>query len=112
MSVNEVLTLPNKIKSQILVFIIKEGDTFVSYCPALELSSYGDTSEESHKAFEDALDIFLNFATEKGTLEKELLNLGWILQKSPVPIYIAPAPNSDIINKAIHSFEEIVAIPI
>jgi len=82
------------IKLSIPVFITKEGDSYVTYSPALELSSYGDTIEEAKEAFEDAMQIFIEETIKKGTLEKCLLSLGWSLRKLPVPLYDPPSLNT------------------
>jgi predicted RNase H-like HicB family nuclease len=67
------------VKATVQVFIIKEGDYYVSYCPALEVSSYAKSSKDAKKRFEEALDIFFEETIKAGTFEKELLKLGWIL---------------------------------
>jgi len=84
-----------EIKLSIPVFIGKEGESYVTYSPALELSSYGDTVDKAKEAFEDALQIFIDETLKKGTLEKCLLNFGWSLRKIPFPIY--DPPNIDTI---------------
>ncbi|MEX8548002.1 MAG: hypothetical protein V5804_10420 [Mucilaginibacter sp.] len=40
------------------VQLIKDGNYIVSYCPALELSSYGDNEDDAKEGFEEALGIF------------------------------------------------------
>ena len=93
----------------------KQGDYIVSYCPALELSSFGLTEDEAKEGFEGALHTFLQDTHEKGTLERVLLDLGWSLKKIPKVSYKPP------INKIrtqhrnssfIRSFNERVAIPV
>ncbi len=54
-----------------------DSSQYVAYCPALELSSYGDTEAEACAAFEDALAIFSRDTRERGTLGQLLLALGW-----------------------------------
>lgn len=73
------------------VILLQEDDQYVAYCPALEVSSYGDTIKEAKAAFDEALEIFLEETTAKGTLEKELLRLGWILQQKPKVLYQPPS---------------------
>ncbi|KXK54001.1 MAG: hypothetical protein UZ07_CHB004002639 [Chlorobi bacterium OLB7] len=51
----------------------------MAVCPALDVSSYGDTMEEAKNAFEEALEIFIEETVDRGTLEKELLRMGWTL---------------------------------
>jgi predicted RNase H-like HicB family nuclease len=79
-----------EIKLSVAVFITKENDTYVTYCPALELSSYGDSIEDAKESFEDALRIFVEETQKKGTFEKMLLHLGWALRQRPVVIYDPP----------------------
>lgn len=74
----------------ITVVVFKEEDIFVAYCPALELSSYGDNEMEAKEAFDEALEIFIEETSKKGTLERELLKLCWKLQQRPKPSYQPP----------------------
>ncbi len=62
-------------KLRLQVLLIKEGEYFVAYCPALELSAYDTTPDGARKAFEQNLKIFFEETRRKGTLEKYLLSL-------------------------------------
>jgi len=83
-----------KMKLRLQVLLIKEGEYFVAYCPALELSAYDTTPDGARKAFEQNLKIFLEETRRKGTLEKYLLSLGWMLRKSPGSDYQQPSIES------------------
>jgi len=72
------------------VQLIKDGDYVVSYCPALELSSFGKDENDAKEGFEEALSIFIDELHKRGTLEKVLLNLGWGLRKLPVASFVPP----------------------
>ncbi len=96
------------------VQLIQEGDYIVSYCPALELSSFGITQEEAKEGFEGALHTFIQETRSRGTLENVLLDLGWELRKVPTANYKPPRqkardnrPNPHLIK----SFKESVALP-
>ena len=43
------------------VLLVLDDDTgqYVAYCPALELSSYGDTEAAAEAAFEESLQFFI-----------------------------------------------------
>jgi len=56
---------------------MKEADTAVVYSPALEISGYGKTHKEAEDDFHNAVKIFIEETTAKGTLEKALQTLGW-----------------------------------
>ena len=68
------------VSADVLVMIGKEGEYYVAYCPALNVSSFGKTLEEAKEYFTDAVDVFIKDVIKRGTLEKCLLELGWSLQ--------------------------------
>ena len=45
--INSIRKNQGSIKVELEVLVSKEGDYFVAYCPALELSSYGATEKEA-----------------------------------------------------------------
>ena len=103
----------SEITMQLQVALFKEDGQFVAYCPALELSSYGDTPKEAKQAFDEALDIFVEETTEKGTLEKVLLQLGWSLKRKPKPDYQPPQLDASKVSRHNPSFyKERFAIPV
>jgi len=57
--------------------IFKEGDTFVAYVPALDLSSCGATDEEARRNIRDAVRGFLDSCARMGTLEEVLQEAGY-----------------------------------
>jgi predicted RNase H-like HicB family nuclease len=72
----------NKLEARLEVAVYKEGKYFVAYCPALEVSSYATTIEKAKERFGEELKIFLDETIRKGTLERLLLQYGWILQRT------------------------------
>ncbi|RZK20309.1 MAG: hypothetical protein EOO56_12865 [Hymenobacter sp.] len=89
---------PGGITLEVQVFLVPEGKQIVAYCPALELSTYGDSQEDAKGAFSEVLASFIQDTQAKGTLEKVLLELGWKLQQKPVVNYEPPAPSMDFLN--------------
>lgn len=71
----------NPITADVLVMIGKEGDYFVAFCPAFQISSFGKTIDEAREYFTDALDVFIKDVMKKGTLERCLIDLGWSLKR-------------------------------
>jgi predicted RNase H-like HicB family nuclease len=95
------------------VLLIKEGDYIVSYCPALNLSSFGDTEDDAKQGFDEAVNIFLDELKKRGTLVDVLLNLGWQLKRLPSASFIPPASDYNSYGKPVQSrFSERVAIPV
>ncbi len=77
-------------KIHVQVFVVEDGDYYVAYCPALQLSSYDTTPEGAKKSFDKAMKIFIEETERKGTLEKVLLGLGWTLKQKPSYRYQPP----------------------
>ena len=66
-----------KIKVNLPVSILKEGNVFIAYSPAIEVSTVGETFEEAQQRFEEAANIFFEEIIENKTFEEALLELGW-----------------------------------
>ena len=60
--------------------IFKEGDVFVAYVPALDVSSCGATGEEARRNIRDAVRGFLETSAEMGTLKEILQEGGYELE--------------------------------
>lgn len=59
------------------VMFYREGDKFIAYSPAIDLSTCGDTQNEAKIRFEEALELFLEETDKMGTLEEVLQDYGW-----------------------------------
>lgn len=51
------------------VIVFKEDNTYVSYCPELDISSCGKTTEHAKDMLKTAVKLFLEEAEKMGTLE-------------------------------------------
>lgn len=102
----------NYTKAIVDVIIGKQGDYYVAYCPALELSSYGSTEAKAKRNFEVDLEIFFEETVRRGSLKEILFQLGWKLIQSPLPVYTPPTkPKYSELLHAPKTFQETVAIP-
>lgn len=78
------------------VTIFKEGESYVAYSPALDLSTCASTYKKAQSRFSEIVEIFFEELLEMGTLDVVLKDLGWRKIKSnwqpPVIIsnYIQP----------------------
>lgn len=50
------------------MIVFKEDDTFVAYCPELDISSCGNTVEQAKDMLKTAVRLFLEEAEKMGTL--------------------------------------------
>lgn len=55
----------------------KEGPTFVSYAPELDVSSCGDSVAEARARLREAVSLFLEECSRRGTLEAILAESGF-----------------------------------
>ena len=59
------------------VIFLREGDSFVAYAPALDLSTSASSFEKAKKRFGVAAKLFFEEIIKKGTFEEVLGELGW-----------------------------------
>jgi predicted RNase H-like HicB family nuclease len=91
-----------KIKAKIQFFVFKEGNSFVAYSPALDISSCGSTEQEARKMFKEAAEIFIEEITEMGTVTEVLEDRGW--RKSAVgPAWSPPEYKQESVQIAVGS---------
>lgn len=70
-----------KVDVNIPVSIFKEDNTFIAYCPVLDISTSAKSFEQVRSRFHQVVDIFFEETIEKGTLDETLLNYGWKKEK-------------------------------
>ena len=68
------------IEVKLCVYLFKEDDSYIAYCPALDLSSYGTTENHARKSFEEILEITLKYMINKNTLIEDFQKHGWIIK--------------------------------
>ncbi len=56
---------------------MREGDSFIAFSPALDLSTSASSFENVRMRFAEAVKIFFAEITKKGTLDDVLGDLGW-----------------------------------
>lgn len=111
---NSIKKSKSRAEIQVQVVLYKEQKAWIAYCPSLDLSSYGDSEKEAKEAFDEALEIFIEETTQRGTLEKFLLQHGWSLKQLPNLDYTPPVPDlNSLLGKAkTKVFNETMAIPV
>lgn len=59
------------------MFMFKEDEATIIYCPALDLSAYGYSEDEAKSAFEQSLEMYFDYCVKKNTLVKDLRAHEW-----------------------------------
>lgn len=77
---NAITISGNNIKISVSVYLFKEGDAYIAYCPSLDLSGYDNTEELAKTDFEYMLKEWLKTQYENNTLKTDLESHGWRIQ--------------------------------
>ncbi len=99
------------IECEVAVMIIKDDDnTFTAYCPALQLSTYGDSEADVQEAFAERLAIFMEEMLSQKLLHDELIRLGWNYEASKHP-HLTQPENITIPLNLLNSSHSIIKKP-
>lgn len=74
---------------QLKLEIFQEGDLYVGICPALNVSSFGETIAEAKQSIQEAVEGFIEECDEMGTLLEVLEESGFALQNE---VWLYPQP--------------------
>ena len=75
---------------KLTISITKQGDRYVVYSPALDLSTSGESLEEAKRRFAEAAMLFVEELDRAGTISDILQELGWREEnRQGVPPHVA-----------------------
>ena len=60
------------------MIVFREGETYVSFCPEVDLSSCGSTVDEARGNLKIAVRLFVEEAAKMGTLDQVLQEAGYV----------------------------------
>lgn len=104
---NRIFNNKDAILLQLDVVIKKEGDYYIAYCPALEITGYGKTVEDAQNSFDIEVEIFFEETQKNGSLERYLLRNGWRLQQSPKAYYEPPRQDMSRLSSILKDSESV-----
>jgi len=73
----ELQSKSRKISVQLGIYLFKEDNMSIAYCPALDLSGYGNNDEEAKSSFAEVFRQYIEYCTNKKTLISDLQKRGW-----------------------------------
>jgi len=88
------------------MYLFKEEESYIVYCPALDLSAYGNSEEQAKKSFTDILAITIKYMLNKNTMKEDLIRHGW--QIKSLKQKRIKAPSFETLLKNNESFREIL----
>lgn len=77
----------NSVDVDITGIIFQEEGCWVSFSPAFDASSYGDTPQEAAQGLQETVQIIVSDLKESGRLEEDLQRLGWRVGGSGLKVY-------------------------
>ena len=66
-----------KISVKLPMQVFKEGNEFIAYCPALDISTSANSFEEVQKMFGELVHIFIDEIVKTKSVDKVLTQCGW-----------------------------------
>jgi len=81
-NVNISGTIPVKdgyFKVNLPLIRFEEDGCKIAYCPALDISGYGNNDDEALESFKISLSEFFKYTTNKKTFEKVMQSMGWTI---------------------------------
>lgn len=78
---NSISLYKNGVNIKVGVYLFKEGDFYIAYCPSLDLVGYSDTEHKAKEDFEFILQDWLQDQISHKTLNHDLVSHGWKLDK-------------------------------
>jgi hypothetical protein len=102
--------MPRKIQISVPVFFIQEGEYITAFCPHLQISGYGKNLDDAMVSFDQCMEMFLEEAMERDTLEDMLTKLGW----TPVQNVFSPpeVPFQFLPQHSITQRQKVFSIPV
>lgn len=70
----------------------KEGEVYVSLCPELNVSSFGDTIDQAKVSLKEAVELFIEECEVMGTLEEVLEEAGFGRRYEPSEVWVPREP--------------------
>ena len=58
------------------VYIFTEEEIYIAYCPALDISGYGENEQEAKQSFGEVVRQYLDYCIHEHTLTEDLQSTG------------------------------------
>ena len=65
-------------------YVFMEDETYISYCPSLDISTSGKTFNEAVGNFYEMFQLYIESCVENKTLHDDLLAHGWKMQAKTI----------------------------
>lgn len=103
---NKIINNNGTINVTLDVYVFVDGDSYIAYSPALDLSGYGDSEQSAKDSFSVVMDEYIRYAVSQKTLVKDLRAHGWRVRS--VKQRKMAAPTFDAMVKSNSTFKDIL----
>lgn len=62
---------------KVALILFKEDGIFITYCPSLDLSGYGNSEQEAQDSIKHVVREYIDYGIKKGTLLADMQKYGW-----------------------------------
>lgn len=101
------------------VYIFIEDGTNIAYCPALDISGYGESEAQAKESFAQVVKQYIEYGISRGTLLKDMKKHGWGIDNNKMnsPLTIKMIKKNDVLrdiveNKDYCKYSEEISIPV
>lgn len=103
---NKIISRDGNIKVTLDVYLFMDGDAYIAYSPALDLSGYGMNEAEAKDSFSIVMEEYINYGLSHKTLVKDLRDHGWKIKS--LKQRKMSAPSFDMMLKTNETFKDIL----
>ena len=103
---NKIISKNGTLNITLDVYVFMDGDAYIAYSPALDLSGYGNNEKEAKESFSIVMDEYIAYAVSHKTLVKDLRAHGWRVRS--VKQRKIAAPSFDVLLKSNSIFKDIL----
>lgn len=103
---NKIVNRNGSLSVTLDVYIFMDGDSYIAYSPALDLSGYGDSEQAAKDSFYIVMDEYIAYGVSRRTLVKDLRAHGWKVRS--LKQRKMSAPSFDTLLRSNDTFKDIL----
>ncbi len=103
---NKIVNRNGSLSVTLDVYVFMDGDSYIAYSPALDLSGYGDSEEAAKDSFSIVMDEYITYGVSRRTLVKDLRAHGWKVKS--LKQRKMSAPSFDTLLRSNETFKDIL----
>ncbi len=103
---NKIVNRNGNLSVTLDVYVFMDGDSYIAYSPALDLSGYGDSEDAAKESFSIVMDEYIAYGVSRRTLVKDLRAHGWRVKS--LKQRKMSAPSFDTLLRSNNTFKDIL----